>query len=57
MKRKKPPVLREQIVVRVDRKLRRAVEAAADQDRRTVSDYVRNLLADRVPVQSEARAA
>jgi hypothetical protein len=43
-------------VLRIDRKLRRAIEAAAEQDRRTVSDYVRNLLADRVPAEG-ARAA
>jgi predicted HicB family RNase H-like nuclease len=54
MKRK--PVLRDQLVVRVDRKLRRAIEAAAARDKRTVSDFLRIMLADRVPV-SEARAA
>ena len=48
MKRRKP-VLREQLVVRIDRHLQKALETAAEQDRRTVSDFVRNLLADRVP--------
>jgi predicted HicB family RNase H-like nuclease len=53
MKRK----LRDQLVVRVDRKLRRAIEAAAERDKRTVSDFLRIMLADRVPVSEEVRAA
>jgi uncharacterized protein (DUF1778 family) len=57
MKRtKKTPALREQIVLRIDRRLRKAIEAAAEQDHRTVSDYVRIILVDHVSIQSGAGA-
>jgi hypothetical protein len=51
------PNQRSQVTVRLDADLLRKISAAAAEDRRPVSQYVRNLITDALEDRSEPRAA